>query len=60
MRRHIYKLLGCESGATAAEYVLILAIVGASIAVAALALGNSIGGTIGDTSTCITTGGGAC
>lgn len=32
-----------ESGAAAAEYALILAIVGAAIATAALALGSSIG-----------------
>ena len=32
-----------ESGASAAEYALILAIVGSAIAVAAVALGNSIG-----------------
>ena len=32
-----------ESGASAAEYALILAIVGSAIAVAAVALGDSIG-----------------
>jgi len=31
-----------DSGASAAEYALILAVIGAGIAVAALALGNSI------------------
>jgi pilus assembly protein Flp/PilA len=36
-----------ESGAAAAEYALILAIVGAGIAVAALALGNSISAAMG-------------
>lgn len=48
-----------ESGATAAEYALILAIVGAGIAAAALALGgtistamNTAGNCIADASTC--------
>jgi len=48
-----------ETGASAAEYALILAIVGAGIAVAAIALGgaistamNNAGNCITDTSTC--------
>lgn len=36
-----------ESGASAAEYALILAIVGAGIAAAALALGTSISSALG-------------
>jgi len=35
-----------ESGASAAEYALILAIVGVGIVLAATALGNSIGGAM--------------
>lgn len=35
-----------ESGASAAEYALILAIVGSAIAVAAVTLGNSIGSAL--------------
>ena len=35
-----------EAGAAAAEYALILAVVGGGIAVAALALGNSISGAM--------------
>lgn len=35
-----------ESGAAAAEYALILAIVGSGLAVAALYLGNSIGNAL--------------
>ena len=42
------KLLRDESGASAAEYALILAIVGSVIAVSALALGNAIGGAMTD------------
>ena len=36
-----------ESGASAAEYALILAIVGSGIAVAAVALGGAITGAMG-------------
>jgi len=42
-----------ESGAAAAEYALILAIVGAGIAVAALALGTAISGAIHTATTTI-------
>jgi pilus assembly protein Flp/PilA len=40
------KMLKDESGASAAEYALILAIVGSGIAVAATALGTSISGAM--------------
>jgi pilus assembly protein Flp/PilA len=40
-------MLKDESGASAAEYALILAIVGAGIAVAAVALGSSISSALG-------------
>ena len=50
------KLLNDESGASAAEYALILAIVGAGIALAAYTLGKNISnamGTVGNKiSTC--------
>ena len=42
-----------ESGAAAAEYALILAIVGAGIAAAALALGHSISTAINDVASVI-------
>jgi pilus assembly protein Flp/PilA len=48
------KLLKDVSGASAAEYALILAIVGAAIAVASVTLGEAIGGAMGDASDCIT------
>ena len=48
-----------ESGASAAEYALILAIVGAGIAAAAFTLGGSISGAMNTASTCIDTGTGA-
>jgi pilus assembly protein Flp/PilA len=42
-----------QSGASAAEYALILAIVGTGIAVAAFNLGGSIKGAMDQSSTCI-------
>ena len=45
-----------ENGAAAAEYALILAIVGTGIAAAALGLGGAIAAAIGDATTCIGTG----
>ncbi len=47
------EMLKDEAGASAAEYALILAIVGAGIAVAALALGGSISTAMNDAGTCI-------
>ncbi len=49
------KLLRDESGASAAEYALILAIVGAGIAVASFTLGESISTALDTAGTCITT-----
>lgn len=46
-----------ESGATAAEYALILAIVGAGIAAAALALGTTISTAMNTAGACITASG---
>jgi pilus assembly protein Flp/PilA len=47
-------LLRDESGAAAAEYALILAIVGAGIATAAIALGSSISTAINGAASLIT------
>ena len=47
------KLLKDRSGASAAEYALILAIVGAAIAVASVTLGGAIGNAMQDASNCI-------
>lgn len=49
-----------QTGASAAEYALILAIVGAAIAVAALGLGNSISNSMNTSSDEIANCGGAC
>ena len=53
-------LIKDDSGAAAAEYALILAIVGAAIAFAAIALGTSISGAMNTAATCINTKGGTC
>lgn len=50
------RLLVDESGASAAEYALILAIVGGAIAIAATTLGGAISGAMTDAATCISTG----
>ncbi|KRA76269.1 hypothetical protein ASD89_00645 [Caulobacter sp. Root656] len=42
-----------EEGAAAAEYALILAIIGSAIAVAALLLGTNIGVAITSAATCV-------
>lgn len=47
------RMLKDESGASAAEYALILAIVGTAIALAALALGNAVSGAMNNASKCI-------
>lgn len=43
-----------RSGASAAEYALILAIVGGGIVIAALALQGSISGALGSAALCVT------
>src|SRR5258706_11128838 len=50
----IKKLWSDTSGASAAEYALILAIVGTGIALAALALGSAINTAMGTATLCIT------
>ena len=54
------KLWADDSGASAAEYALILAIVGAAIALAAITLGNTIATSLNEASTCISTNGSTC
>ena len=49
-----------ESGASAAEYALILAIVGAGIAGAAIALGGAVNTAVTGAATCINTDGVTC
>lgn len=42
-----------ESGASAAEYALILAIIGAAIALAAIALGDAVANAMNDAASCV-------
>lgn len=53
MTNLIKNLCTDESGASAAEYALILAIVGSAIALAAIGLGNAISTRMGKAATCI-------
>jgi pilus assembly protein Flp/PilA len=54
------KMLKDQSGASAAEYALILAIVGSALAVAAFALGQTIANSMNSTSSCISSKGSTC
>lgn len=47
------KMLRDDRGASAAEYALILAIIGAVIAIAALTLSQAIGNAMNSTAACI-------
>ena len=53
-------MLKDETGASAAEYALILAIVGAAIAFAAIFLGAQIATAVNDAGTCISSNGTSC
>ena len=56
----LINMLKDESGASAAEYALILAIVGTAIAGAAILLGSTIANSMNSASTCISSKGGTC
>jgi pilus assembly protein Flp/PilA len=56
----ISKFLNDQSGASAAEYALILAIVGSGIAAAAILLGGAISGALNSATTCISSKGATC
>lgn len=49
----LINLMKDESGASAAEYALILAIIGAAIALAAIALGNAVATAMNRASNCV-------
>ena len=53
-------MLKDDSGAAAAEYALILAIVGTAIAVAAISLGGAISTAMNKATTCISSKGVTC
>jgi pilus assembly protein Flp/PilA len=54
--RNFTRMLQDNSGASAAEYALILAIIGGAIAIAAVTLGGSISNSLGKASNCIAAG----
>ena len=49
----VINMLRDDSGASAAEYALILAIIGAAIALAAIALGNAVATAMNRASNCV-------
>lgn len=51
MRRRLLTLLRNSSGITAVEYALLLALVGATVAAAALLLSLAVDGRLGDSTT---------
>ena len=53
-------MLKDDSGAAAAEYALILAIVGTAIALAAISLGGAIANAMNTATTCISSKGATC
>ena len=53
MTKLLKNLWNDESGASAAEYALILAIVGTGIALASIALGGQIGSAVNGAADCI-------
>jgi pilus assembly protein Flp/PilA len=59
-RRSACSFLADKDGASAAEYTLILALVGAAIGAAAFVLGGTIGTALGNFGTCIATNGANC
>lgn len=53
-------MLSEDSGASAAEYALILSIVGTGIILAAIFLGEAVTASLSDASSCIRTDGSNC
>ena len=60
MVKFVTSFLRDESGASAAEYALILAIIGTGIAAAAITLGTNISTAMTKASTCISSQGKTC
>lgn len=60
MTKFVKSFIADESGASAAEYALILAIVGTGIALAAFTLGGAISGAMSDATDCINSADGQC
>ena len=60
MVKFVKSFIRDESGASAAEYALILAVIGTAIAIGSIALGKAIGGALTDATKCISTNGVTC
>lgn len=60
MKSFLKDFIRDDSGASAAEYALILAIVGTAIALAAIGLGDTIAEALSDASECIESNGVTC
>ena len=60
MRARLKRLVRAQKGTSAAEYALILAIVGSALAVASIVLGNTIANSLNYSSSQITDCGGQC
>ena len=58
--KYLINMLRNKRGASAAEYALILAIIGAAIAIAAIALSGAIANAMNDATTCISSNGTSC
>ena len=58
--KKLINMLRNTRGASAAEYALILAIIGAAIAVAAIGLSGAIANAMNDSTTCIASNGLTC
>jgi pilus assembly protein Flp/PilA len=58
--KNFINMLRDDSGASAAEYALILAIVGAAVAAASIYLSGTIATAMNSAGTCIATKGGTC
>jgi len=56
----IVRLLRANSGASAAEYAVILAIIGTAIAAASFFLGGVIADSMNDTAMCLSSAGANC
>ncbi len=59
-RKFLAKLWNDESGISAVEYVLLLALVGTALILGASFLGNEVGNQLNDTASCLASDGSNC
>ena len=60
MKSFLNRFWSDESGAAAAEYAILLAVIGTVLAISASQLGDAIGAAINDTAICINSDGKTC